>query len=211
MKKLLTVLAAACVACGASAASVKWQMKPGADYSGWTGYIVANTTSEGLAATLATVLATDAAPKTWQDAVSPVAGTGTIGGRGTLNGTTADVGDASTYTLVVFDGDIATGAKYAVFDTFNVSDYAYSGAQTPTTMTFATNKASGTLAVETGGGDDPGTGGGDDPGTGGGDDPGTGGGDDPGTGGGGGSDVPEPTSGILLMIGGAALALRRRR
>ena len=51
---------------------------------------------------------------------------------------------------------------------------------------------------------------GDDPGTGGGDDPGTGGGDDPGTGGGESGGVPEPTSGILLMIGGAALALRRR-
>jgi hypothetical protein len=34
-------------------------------------------------------------------------------------------------------------------------------------------------------------------------------GDDSGPGGDG--DVPEPTSGILLMIGGAALALRRRR
>ena len=93
-----------------------------------------------------------------------------------------------------FDGDIATGSKYAVFDTFNVSDYAYEGAQTPKTMEFKGLKRSGTLAAETGGGDDPGTGGG---------------GDDPGTGGG--SDVPEPTSGILLMIGGAALALRRRR
>ena len=39
---------------------------------------------------------------------------------------------------------------------------------------------------------------------------GTGGGDDPGTGGGESGGVPEPTSGILLMIGGAALALRRR-
>jgi hypothetical protein len=38
---------------------------------------------------------------------------------------------------------------------------------------------------------------------------GTGGGGDPDPGPGG--DVPEPTSGILLMIGGAALALRRRR
>ena len=222
MKKLLTVVAAACIACGASAASVKWQMKPGADYAGWTGYIVSGTTSDALASTLATVLATDAAPKTWVDAVAPIAASGTIGNRGTLNGTVAEAGEASTYTLVVFDGDIATGSKYAVFDTFNVSDYAYSGAQTPTTMTVSGLKGSGTLASETGGGDDPGTGGGDDPGTGGGDDPGTGGGDDPGTGGGddpgtgggggeSGGTVPEPTSGILLMLGGAALALRRRR
>ena len=49
-----------------------------------------------------------------------------------------------------------------------------------------------------GGGDNPPGPGPDDPPT-------------PGPGPGGDGDVPEPTSGILLMIGGAALALRRRR
>ena len=201
MKKLLTVLTVACVtALAAHASSVKWSMNPGTDYTGWKGYLVSNTSFDSLAATLATVLAADAAPKTWVDAVNPIAATGDINTRGKATGTITDVGAASTYTLVVFDGDIATGSKYAVFDTFNVSDYAYEGAQTPKTMEFKGLKGSGTLAAETGGGDDPGPGP-DDPGP---ENPPT-----PGPGGDG--DVPEPTSGILLMIGGAALALRRRR
>ena len=56
-----------------------------------------------------------------------------------------------------------------------------------------------------------GTGGGDDPGPGPDDPPGPGPDNPPTPGPGGDGDVPEPTSGILLMIGGAALALRRRR
>ena len=56
-----------------------------------------------------------------------------------------------------------------------------------------------------------GTGGGDDPGPGPDDPPGPGPDNPPTPGPGGDGDVPEPTSGLLLMIGGAALALRRRR
>ena len=60
------------------------------------------------------------------------------------------------------------------------------------------------IAWGTGGGDNPPGPGPDDP-------PGPGPDDPPTPGPGGDGDVPEPTSGILLMIGGAALALRRRR
>lgn len=111
---------------------------------------------------------------------------------------------ASVYYVIIS----ADESSYAVTSVASMTDSVYD-----TTAQESTPGANSSLSSSsiTKSGIAWGTGGSDDPGTGGGDDPGTGGGDDPGTGGGESGGVPEPTSGILLMIGGAALALRRRR
>ena len=113
---------------------------------------------------------------------------------------------ASVYYVVVS----ADGSTFGVTSVSDMTDSVYDPQQQQGTTGNNTSLDSSKItksgiAWGTGGGDDPGPGPDDPPGPGP-DDPPT-----PGPGPGGDGDVPEPTSGLLLMIGGAALALRRRR
>ena len=132
-----------------------------------------------------------------------------------LQTTTVNGGSVLTKNTTFDYADGVAGESYdAYFVVFNNDDSSYfmsgikaspKAQETSTVAISFGNMASATQGVawtDVGGsGDDPGPGGPDDPGP---DNPPT-----PGPGGDG--DVPEPTSGLLLMIGGAALALRRRR
>ena len=111
---------------------------------------------------------------------------------------------ASVYYVIIS----ADESSYAVTSVASMTDSVYD-----TTAQESTPGANSSLSSSsiTKSGIAWGTGGGDDPGPGPDDPPGPGPDNPPTPGPGGDGDVPEPTSGILLMIGGAALALRRRR
>ena len=103
----------------------------------------------------------------------------------------------------------ADESSYAVTSVASMTDSVYGTTAQESTPGANSSLSSSSItksgiAWGTGGGDNPP--GPDDPPGPGPDDPPT-----PGPGPGGDGDVPEPTSGLLLMIGGAALALRRRR
>ena len=111
---------------------------------------------------------------------------------------------ASVYYVVVS----ADGASFGVTSVSDMTASVYDpqqqqGSSGDNTSLSSSSITKSGIAWGTGGGDDPGPGP-DDP-------PGPGPDNPPTPGPGGDGDVPEPTSGILLMIGGAALALRRRR
>ena len=173
MKKLMIALAAVAIAACSQAASIKWAVNNASDYKGWNVYVYSgNYTSIGTV--LATVLPEDQAPKGWTDNLTQITvGSDVVNGRGKLlNQTTHDIDTSKTWTVVLLDGAIAAGTKYAIYESYAAADYAYEGSDTPSTMTFGTVKSTGTLTTEA---------------------------------------VPEPTSGLLLLIGVASPALKRRR
>ena len=216
MKKLFTLLAVSGLAIASQAAALDWKYDATASDVGQTVYLM---------------LGTEAVQE-WEnlDAVqgaaidsAEVAKSGRVyNAKGSVNSAKVTKDSASVYFVVVsadketFGVTSVSDMTASVYDPSNQesspgeNSSLSSGSIAKSGIAWGTGGTGGGDDPGTGGGDDPGTGGGDDPGTGGGDDPGTGGGDDPGTGGGESGGVPEPTSGILLMIGGAALALRRR-
>ena len=124
---------------------------------------------------------------------------------GSFNNDKVTKSDANVYFVVVD----AEGSTFGVTSVSDMTGSVYdptaqeSSSGNNTSLSSSSITKSG-IAWGTGGGDNPP--GPDDPPGPGPDDPPT-----PGPGPGGDGDVPEPTSGLLLMIGGAALALRRRR
>ena len=101
--------------------------------------------------------------------------------KGNAKATGVDVGDATSLMLLAINGAFADGATFE-YDTLDITGYTYGGADPAPSTT-------PTLAAFTNSGSVVAKGGG----------------------GGGGGDIPEPTSGLLLLVGGAMLALRRKQ
>lgn len=196
MKKLLVLLVAAGLASFGHAAALDWSYTATSAENGQTVYVLLGAT----------------AVDKWEsiDALSGQSvNSGVIGRKGmkymTSGSFTSDAvtKESADVYFVIVSADKSTFSVTSVADmSASVYDPANqessSGANASLSPDSITKKD---IAWGTGGGDEPGPG--DDP---------TPGPDNPPTPGpGGDGDVPEPTSGILLMIGGAALALRRRR
>ena len=107
--------------------------------------------------------------------------TGTVTTKGKASATGVDVGSSTSVMVLVLGGDIAADTGY-IYKTEDVSSMLYTPpASAPGNFSSAV-ATSGTTGTMVGSG-----------------------------GGGGGGDVPEPTSGLLLLVGGAMLALRRKQ
>lgn len=108
--------------------------------------------------------------------------TGTLNTKaGKASGSSQDVGSETSLYMVVLDGSLADGATYTA-GTMDISTLVYEPPAT-SSGTFTANSSSFTQSGTIAAG----------------------------SGGGGGGDVPEPTSGLLLLVGGAMLALRRKQ
>ena len=194
MKKLFVSVVALSLAVVCQAANLDWRYNATADDVGQMVYVM---------------LGSEAVQE-WEnvDAVkAAAAGEGSVAknGRnyfasGMIKGDSITKESASIYYVIV----AADGSTFGVTSVADMTGSVYdpdaqegsSGANTSLSSSSITKSG---IAWGTGGGGDP------DPG------PGPVDPDPPTPGPGGDGDVPEPTSGILLMIGGAALALRRRR
>ncbi len=102
--------------------------------------------------------------------------------KGNANSPGTDVGSATSLLLLAINGAFADGATYQ-YGTLDISGDTYTPPTPPpdNPTTLASFSNSGTVVAKGGGG----------------------GGDTPG--------IPEPTSGLLLLVGGAMLALRRKQ
>ena len=102
--------------------------------------------------------------------------------KGNANSQGVDVGDVTSLMLLAINGAFEVDKAF-VYDTLNISNNTYGGTDpNPGAATLASFGNSGTITAKAlPPGPDPST------------------------------DVPEPTSGLLLVLGGAMLALRRRR
>ena len=189
MKKMIIVLSLALTAVSVKAASVTWSISGEKSMVDYTAYAVLGATAQD----------------TWEsvDAIKAVAldGTGTFSGNRTVSAIGTSAGDALTKEnanvyFVIVNKDQTQWAATAVQD---LTSLVYDPAAQESASGSASFAGSGLAYKDFGGGGDP------DPG------PGPVDPNPPTPGPGGDGDVPEPTSGILLMIGGAALALRRRR
>lgn len=199
MKKLFVTMTAVGLAVASQAAQVDWRYDATESDVGQTVYVLIGSSPK----------------EQWEskDALASAAvSSGTIAKSGRKDylakGTavSADITkeSADLYYVVVS----ADGNTFGVTSVSSMTDSVYDPDAMESTPGTNTSLSSGSLtksgiAWGTGGGDDPGPGPDDPPGPGPDNPPTPGPGDDGG--------VPEPTSGILLMIGGAALALRRRR
>ena len=186
MKKLIVVLAAIAMASATQAAAVTWKLTTGGStYSAMNVYAFT-------AADLATTSALDACKSTKASDWTSFFGTGdkgTNGGNGTrlaATGTTEGIAAGDPLTFVIVDGAVAEGANYYVFS--SVSIPAANVYEPPATGTAWTSLKAGDLTLAGSGkftaGSTP----------------------TPGPG-----PIPEPTSGLLLLVGGAMLALRRKQ
>ena len=100
---------------------------------------------------------------------------------GKASGAGLDIGSETSLYMVVLDGALAADTTYSA-NTMDVSSYLYTPPATPDNGTFTAGSSSFTqTGTITGGGS------------------------------GGGGDVPEPTSGLLLLVGAGMLALRRKQ
>lgn len=194
MKKLFVSLAAVGLAVASQAANLDWRFNATEDDVGQTVYLMLGSEAvqewENLDAVKSASLDSGAVSKNGRVFfASGIAASEKITSE-----------SASVYYVVVS----ADGNSFGVTSVSDMTGSVYDPQQqqgTPGQNTSLSNTSitkSG-IAWGTGGGGDP------DPG------PGPVDPDPPTPGPGGDGDVPEPTSGILLMIGGAALALRRRR
>ena len=195
MKKLVVIACAALAVVSAKAASVDWQYEingaaGGAadEFAGYTVYLVDKAYYDGLG----TEVTKDAITGSGNSVNS---GTVTQTGKSGKGANTKYVFSAKgTYT----DDSLATGTSYDYYlvlvngDNYYSQAYSYTardGAASVDMDSIATSVAPATIAAgmtpfSTGGGSG---------------------------GGGEGGGVPEPTSGLLLLVGGAVLALRRKQ
>ena len=190
MKKLFVSIVVMGLAVASQAANLDWRYNAAAADEGQTVYLMLGTEAvqewENLEAVKAAAVDNGAVTKNGRNYYAS--------GKAISDKITSD--SASVYYVVVS----ADGNSFGVTSVSDMTASVYDPQQQQGTTGNNTSLSSSSItksgiAWGTGGGTDP------DPGT----DP-----VDPPTPGPG-SDVPEPTSGILLMIGGAALALRRRR
>ena len=198
MKKLLTFIAATGLAVASQAAVLDWQYTATSADVGQTVYVLLGST----------------AVEEWEsvDKLSEAAaGSGQVAkaGRnylatGKIENAAITKDSADVYFVVVS----ADGESFGVTSVSDMTSSVYDPNNQESTPGNNTSLSSSSITKS---GIAWGTGGGDDPGPGPDDPPGPGPDNPPTPGPGGDGDVPEPTSGLLLMIGGAALALRRRR
>ena len=198
MKKLFTLLAVGGLAVASQAAQLDWKY---------------NAVKADVGQTVYVMLGTEAVEQ-WENltAVQNAAvdkGTVAQAGRvyntqGSFNSDKVTKTSASVYYVVV----AADGESFGVTSVSDMTASVYDPSAQESSPGVNESLSSSSIAKN---GIAWGTGGGDDPGPGPDDPPGPGPDNPPTPGPGGDSDVPEPTSGLLLMIGGAALALRRRR
>ena len=186
MKKLLVFAACAMLAAVTQAASVGWSLAGANNYANDAyQFFVIGQKGVSSIATITALL--DAGT----DTSSYAFGSGAIASNGSANVLAASSGkslDAGTYTgfFVVFDSaSPASGsANYAVIS--GASTLTKTIAATTASMQFVAGNQSSVLNNADNW-------------------------KSFGTGGGGGGDIPEPTSGLLLLVGGAMLALRRKQ
>ena len=192
MKKIMLVFAAATAVMTAKAAVMDWSYTGSKAQVGYNVYLIVGAD----------------ASVTWESetavkSAAAAGGSGTIQQSGRKYGVFDQIAsginkDDSFYFLVT------DGTNFGVSEVFSAAGLVYDPGNQETSPGSKDMTTIAELAKAFGGGgDDPGPGPDDPPGPGPDNPPTPGPGDDGG--------VPEPTSGILLMIGGAALALRRRR
>ncbi len=121
----------------------------------------------------------------WSSAIGNAVASGALSNRGAWT-SNAEIGDNSSIVFAIVQGDLTDGTSYLISKDMSVAGFTYSGTESsPGNLLVALTDfaTSGTFTAAL----DP----------------------DPGPGGSG--DVPEPTSGLLLLVGGALLALRRKQ
>ena len=192
MKKLVVMGLAALAVVSAKAASVDWLYEingaaggSATEFTGWTVYLVDKAYYDGLNGEIT------------KDSIT---GSGNYVSSGTMSQTGKSGKGASTKYVFsaqgsVTDDAITEGTTYNYYlvlvngDNYTSTPYSYTGrdpAGTPAASSYTTSVASTSISTtpfSTGGGSGGGEGGG----------------------------VPEPTSGLLLLVGGAMLALRRKQ
>jgi hypothetical protein len=203
MKKLFMLIGVVGLACASQAASLDWKYSATADDVGQTVYVM---------------LGTEAVQE-WENVTAvqnAAVDKGTVAKAGrvylTSGSATSDKitkASASVYYVVVS----ADGNSFGVTSVSDMTASVYDPAAQESSAGANDSLSSGSITkngIAWGTGGDPGPGPDDPPGPGPDDPPGPGPDNPPTPGPGDDGGVPEPTSGILLMIGGAALALRRR-
>jgi hypothetical protein len=182
MKKLFTLLAAGGLAVASQAAALDWSYSAKSDNVGETVYVL-------IGSTPVTEWESVEALKGQAVGSAAVAKKGkNYGASGMVTSDKITKTSADVYYVVVS----ADGNSFGVTSSASMTASVYDPNAEPPESSLGANSSLSSSSI-TKSGIAWGTGGGGDP--------------DPGPGG----DVPEPPSGILLMIGGAALALRRRR
>ena len=190
MKKLMIALAAVAVAAVAQAASVdwsisqnQWTLNDGSKAAaGFTVYLINGATSlETIAAAINSTTGAFDADQTWVFGSS--ATTGTKGKVAELTTTTDKLtrGTSYDFSLLMIDATAEGGPKYMVSDTYAQTAYL-SGTDEATSMVFGSDSFGANALTYNATSAANGW-----------------------------AAVPEPTSGLLMLLGMAGLALRRRR
>ena len=186
MKKVMIGLAAIALSFGVQAASVDWKIQTGGTtYAGMNVYAFT-------AADLATTTALDACKSTTASDWTTFFATGDkgsatgSGNRLAAQASTVGVSTGESLTFVIVDGNVAEGSNYYVFN--SVAIPAANVYEPPATGAQWNSLKAGDLTLAGSGKFTAGSTPTPDP--------------DP---------LPEPTSGLLLLVGGAMLALRRKQ
>ena len=189
MKKLIVLAGAACAAVFAHGASVDWGIDKGSTDMTQNATIYAFLASD--AADVTTALGNTSTVDGFESALG-TAGVSYSGGyskatatkKGAANGTLNDSGiaDNTDISMMLVVFD-ADGKNYTTVSGITGHSFTAETAATASTADFSSAFGSASWTALGGGGG----------------------------GGGGSGDVPEPTSGLLLLVGGAMLALRRKQ